>query len=213
MSDSKELAISERSDGLMLRMKESLSRIDTVDQAMEVAGKAKAFQAYAKTAGQSLEMLNDIAETKLRAEREAGKILIAMEKKSNQHGAKNAKLPALSELGVTRMQSSRLQAVARVQEEDFERYCKSQRETGQEITQLGLIRLKSRREDAPREKPHFKCPSCGLRSNRCIETGDVVARVLPRRRKCLHCNHVFRTWEMVIDPRSPPEIPIVHDFT
>ena len=202
--------IAKRANTLVASIKHAISEVDDLDDAIDIASRAKAFQVYAQSAGESLEMLNDIAELKLRAERQAGKFLLDMEKKTNQHGANNAALPSLEQLNITKMQSSRWQSVARVGEEEFAQYCKRQRESGQEITQSGLIRVKSRREDAPREKPHFPCPSCGLRSNRCIDTGDVLARALPRRRKCLHCGYVFRTWEFVIDPSNPPNVPLVY---
>lgn len=203
-------ALARRADNLIDSIKGAISEVQGLDQAIDLASRAKAFQVYAQSAGQSLEMLNEIAELKLRAERQAGKFLLEMEKKTNQHGAANAALPSLDELGISKMQSSRWQAVARVEEDDFVQYCKRQRDLGQEITQSGLIRIKSRREDAPRDKPHFPCPACGLRSNRCIDTGDVLSRVLPRRRKCLNCNYVFRTWEYVIDPNNPPHVPVVY---
>jgi hypothetical protein len=52
------------------------------------------------------------AEIKLRAERKCGELLAKMEKKSNQHGAGNAMLPALAESGISKMQSHRWQAEA-----------------------------------------------------------------------------------------------------
>lgn len=200
---------SDRATQYVDAMRGAISTVTTLPGALDLASRAKALKAYAQSSGRSLEMLNEIAELKLRAEREAGKILLAMDKKTNQHGAKNATLQTLEGLGISRMQASRWQSVARVQEDDFVNYCANQREAGQEITQAGCIRIKSRREDAPRDKPHFPCPSCGMRSNRCIDTGDVLSRVLPRRRKCLHCDEVFRTWEFVIDPKNPPQIPVV----
>ncbi len=189
-------------------MTQALSCVGSVVEAKDLAGRAKALQSYAKTSGQSLDVQNKIAELKIRAERKAGKILSDMEKKSNQHGERNSSIQSLEDLGISRMQASRWQALARVSDESLDEYCRKQRESGNEITQSGVIRIKQRLEDSPREKPHFKCPSCGLRSNRCIETGEVLARVLPRRRKCLHCNSVFKTWEFVIDPNNPPDIPI-----
>lgn len=202
------LSIQDRAIAYISNIETAIASASTIEQARDLTSKTKALQAYASSSGESLDMLNNIAEMKIRAERKAGSILLQMEKKTNQHGEKNRSIPALEELGISRMQASRWQAVARVSEDDFVQYCKTQRESNQEITQSGVIRLKSRREDAPRDKPHFPCPSCGLRSNRCIETGEVLARVLPRRRKCLHCNSVFKTWEFVIDPSNPPDIPI-----
>lgn len=204
-----EIALPSRASQYVESMKSAISTVSTLPEAKDLAGRAKALESYARSSGQSLGIMNDIAELKISAERKAGRILLDMQKPTNQHGEKNASLPTLEDLGVSRMQASRWQAVARVGEEEFRQYCKSQRESGSEITSAGVQRLKSRREDAPRDKPHFPCPSCGLRSNRCIDTGDVLARVLPRRRRCLNCGHVFRTWEFVIDPSNPPEIPIV----
>lgn len=51
---------------------------------------------------------------KLRAERKAGKMLGEMPKKTNQNGAGNTTLPALNDLGISKMQSSRWQAVASI---------------------------------------------------------------------------------------------------
>lgn len=204
-----EIGTPSRAVALTASLNEAISCVSSISEAMDLAGRAKALQSYAKTSGQQLEVQNNVAELKIRAERKAGKILLDMEKPTNQHGEKNSTLQTLDDLGITRMQASRWQALAKVSDEDFDRYCTEQREKGKEITQAGCVRLKQRLEDAPREKPHLKCPSCGLRSNRCIETGDVIARVLARRRKCLHCGHVFKTWEMVIDPNDTPEVPIV----
>ena len=190
-------------------MSQALSCVGSVSEAKDLAGRAKALQSYAKTSGQNLEVQNEIAKLKIKAERKAGQILLDMEKKSNQHGEKNNSLQSLEELGISRMQASRWQALARVSDEQFEEYCAKQSEEGKEITQAGVIRLKQRLEDSPREKPHLACPSCGLRSNRCIETGDVIARTLARKRKCLHCGYVFKTWEFVIDPDNPPTVPII----
>jgi len=208
--EARALSIEDRAMNLISNIKQAIAKVGDIDEAVDIASRAKAFHVSAQSAGQSLAILNEIAELKIRAERQAGNLLVAMEKKSNQHGATNAALPSLEDLGISKMQSSRWQSVARVDEKDFAQYCKRQRDSGQEITQAGVIRLKSRREDAPRDKPHFPCPSCGLRSNRCIDTGDVLARVLPRRRKCLHCGYVFRTWEFVIDPENPPRIPVIY---
>ena len=85
MSDSKELAI--QRDRLMLD--EGIARGLTVDQANELSWRL--FQAY-EDRRQSLKCLTTLLD-KAPAEREAGKILMQW-RQSNQHGAKNAKLPA-----------------------------------------------------------------------------------------------------------------------
>lgn len=185
-----------------------ISKIENVSECIELAGKADALAHYSRKVSADLEQVNRLMRAKILAERQAGKLLLDMSKPSNQH----SELPTLADLGVSRMQASRWQSLARVSDERFNEYCESQQEEGKEITSAGVQRLVDRLEDRPLpDRHHLKCPACGCRSNRCIETGEVIARVLPRRRKCLSCNETFRTWEMVIGSTSDqmPNVPLV----
>ncbi len=71
-----------------------------------------------------LEMQNNAAEIKLRAERRAGEMLKRMEKAKGaaKKGWKTRShdVTALSEVGVTKMQSSRWQSIAALPKKDFE---------------------------------------------------------------------------------------------
>jgi hypothetical protein len=82
-----------------------------------------ALRIYIKAASDSLEAANSAAEIKLRAERRAGELLAGMDKPLNQHDkvAGNRMLPAtLESVGVSKMQSSRWQKEAKVDEDVFD---------------------------------------------------------------------------------------------
>lgn len=53
----------------------ALAEARSIDEVKSVRDKAEALRLYARQAGESLEMQNDIAEIKIRAERRAGELL------------------------------------------------------------------------------------------------------------------------------------------
>jgi N6-adenosine-specific RNA methylase IME4 len=106
-------------------------RIDDVKQIRDLAVAA---QEYARQA-QDYEMLNHATEIRERAERRAGEVLIEMKEQgerqgdggsgSNQHQQRLRPAtvpPKLADLGVTKTQSSRWQAKAKMPAETFERH-------------------------------------------------------------------------------------------
>jgi hypothetical protein len=113
--------------------KRALAEARTIDEVKQIRDKAEALRLYVKQQGDSLEMQNDIAEIKLRAERRAGELLAEMgenEQRQRRGGDRKSKLhdetliepPTLSDLGITKSQSSRWQQEAKVPEETFEQY-------------------------------------------------------------------------------------------
>jgi len=104
-----------------------LSEIQNIDEIKNIRDKAEAMRVYAKQAKLGLEAQNHAAEIKLRAERRAGELLRDMEK--NKGGrptdeTDNTLLPVtppkLSEIGISKMQSSRWQALADIPDARFE---------------------------------------------------------------------------------------------
>ena len=70
-----------------------------------------------------------------------------LDERDRQHGARPADTgshgvtpPALADLGITKMQSSRFQALARIPNEIFSAWLKACREVELELTQAGLLR-------------------------------------------------------------------------
>jgi hypothetical protein len=94
-----------------------------MEQRTRIGDKAAALQVYYKQSGESLGIQNAAAEVKIRAERRAGEILAAMEKRG---GARDGKTelpkgtPLLSDIGITKKQSHRWQQVASVPDKKFE---------------------------------------------------------------------------------------------
>lgn len=114
-----------------------------VDEVKQIRDKAEALRLYLKKQGESLEMQNTCAEIRLRAERRAGELLKDMRENGKRadsgeyHGnqyqnGSSHDVTTLSSLGVTKMQSSRFQAVASIPESIFE---------------AGIIDIKVRREE------------------------------------------------------------------
>lgn len=125
------------------RARAELEKAASIDEVKAIRDKAEAMRLYARQALQSLEMQQRAAEIKIRAERKAGQLLSAMPK---QHGARPADtgshdVTPLSDIGITKMQSSRWQAVARVPDEVFEDYITRSIDTDRELTTAAVLRL------------------------------------------------------------------------
>lgn len=130
------------------RAKAELAKATKIDEVKEIRDKAEALRVYARQAGESLEMQNQCAEIKLRAERRGGEILKEQEKheggrptKNQSHDATSLEPPKLSDLGISKSQSSRWQAIAGLPEEDFERHIAETKDKERELTTVGILKL------------------------------------------------------------------------
>ena len=100
-----------------------------------------------KQVGESLEMQNQCAEIKVRAERRGGEILETQKKnlggKSEQESYRlhdvTGITPKLSDLGITKIQSSRWQAIAAIPEEVFEEHIAEVKDKPATATRNGVI--------------------------------------------------------------------------
>jgi hypothetical protein len=121
----------------------ALSSVKTLDDVLKIRDQAEALRVYVKAASNSLDAANAAAEVKLRAERKAGEMLAAMEKNEGNKFGGNATLPppSLDDLGIDKMQSSRWQREAAVDEYDFLEYIFSCQADGREVTQAGLLKI------------------------------------------------------------------------
>jgi N6-adenosine-specific RNA methylase IME4 len=133
--------------------KRELQLATNVDEVKDLRDKAEALRLYMKQAGESLWMQNQCAEIKVRAERRAGELLKVTEK----HPGGNPNLshdvtgypPSLDEIGISRKQSSRWQAIASIPEPVFEEHVARVKDSG-ELTSSGLLKLsKKLRIDVP----------------------------------------------------------------
>ena len=114
----------------------------TVSQLKEVIGRAEALRVYAAQAKKGLEIQNQCAEIKLRAERRIGEQLKDMPKKQGDPNSNKVKESvSLKELGIEHIQSHRWQAVASLPEKEFERHMAEVKKSNEELTTVGVIRL------------------------------------------------------------------------
>lgn len=117
--------------------RKELALASSVDEVKDIRDKASALQVYMKQAGESLEMQNQCAEIKVRAERRAGEILKVSVSPGGSPMSHDVTLP---DLGITRMQSHRWQSIAEIPEPVFEEYIAKTKERG-ELTSSGLLKL------------------------------------------------------------------------
>jgi site-specific DNA-methyltransferase (adenine-specific) len=162
-----------------------LAEVRGVDDARAIRDVAEAARIYARQARLGLEAQNDAAEIKLRAERKLGELLAQSER--NPGGNANLSQPAtgwnqparLHDLGISRSQSSRWQAIAAVPETVFDRHLADVREQGRrdgktELTSAGAILLARQY----RSNPRTPAPTLVLEqpdSGDCFEVADAAA--------------------------------------
>ncbi len=119
----------------------------TIDEAKDISNKAEALKVYAKQSGESLEMQNNCAEIRLRADRRIGefskKLPVARGKsKMTSHGGESFKTDTLKEAGIKHHE--RYEALADIPEEQFEQEIKNIKESGKELTNVTLQRVSQR---------------------------------------------------------------------
>lgn len=127
--------------------RQALAYARTVDEIKEVRDKAEAIRMYLRQAGESLEMQNDAAEIKLRAERRMGQML----RDYSDSGVigKGKKSVTLTDLGVEENQSRRYQKIASLEEDDFDSFLQSLRDERKEITSAVVLRHASEPKPDP----------------------------------------------------------------
>lgn len=144
------------------RARLELQKAKTIDEVRAVLDAAERLRLYLRQVDESLEMQNDAAEIKLRAERRAGEMLKEGAEKGSRDQGKGGnrksqshdvtvKPATLDEIGISKMQSSRWQAIASIPESEFEQAIQETKEAGGELTEAEMLRVAKgeRRESAP----------------------------------------------------------------
>lgn len=125
-----------------------LAQARSIDDVKLIRDKAQAITAYARQQKLGLQMQNDAAEVKIRAERRVGELLADTElnkggrPKENQSNDTTG-FYSLKEMGLSRDDSSRWQKLAGMSDVDFEQYLASTRDAGKELTTAGVLRAAS----------------------------------------------------------------------
>jgi len=124
---------------------QALAEARTLGEIKSIRDKAEAVRKYAESASLGLDVQNRAAEVKLRAERQAGKLLSQMMLRGGDRRSKSHRdRLKLDDLGLTSNQSKRWQLQARVPEDVFRQYIKQTRNECKELTSAGVMRLAKR---------------------------------------------------------------------
>ncbi len=139
---------------LLREARRALAEADTLPELAGLADRAEVARVAARKAKLSEEACLDWEEFSLDAQREAGKMLAGMDKHAGGRPAgtgvtvTRVSPPKLEDIGVSRNQSKRWQAVASLPDEDYEEYKEKARASG-EITRAGAVR---RAKESDRER-------------------------------------------------------------
>jgi ParB family chromosome partitioning protein len=137
------------------RARQALAQARSLDEVKDVRDKAEALRQYAQQIGENQDMVNNLAEIKIRAERRAGELLAEMDKAKGTQGQLAGRdssgsnimlppendVPTLADLGIGRMQSSRWRTIARIPENKFEEHIATVKAQSTELTSVGMLRL------------------------------------------------------------------------
>jgi len=131
------------------RARAELAQATKIDEVKVIRDKAQALRAYAQQQGESLEMQNQCAEIKIRAERRAGELLkesaeIGQRDKGRGGDRKSQSADVtvkLADIGISKNQSSDWQKIAAIPEDVFEKHVEETKVNKGELTTAGTLRL------------------------------------------------------------------------
>lgn len=121
----------------------------TVEEVRDVRDRIEAVRSYAKKARLGREMVVEASALRLRSERRLGQVLqqlpLAKAARGNQYQAgdddEKTEQVRLQDLGITKSDSSRLQRIAAVPEDQFQAYVKECMTAGRECSTAACLRL------------------------------------------------------------------------
>lgn len=139
----------------------ALAEAHSIDEVKDIRDKSEAMAAYARQA-KDTQLVQWATEIKVRAERRAGQMLAEMPKASGTRvnggntGGPIVRPPVngektLSEIGVTKSDSSRWQKLAAVSDEQFEHAVAAAKEVAGEVTTAAMLRAAKAQEAEPVE--------------------------------------------------------------
>ena len=116
-----------------------LQAIETVPEVVDLAQQAEVAKVYARNVLRSQEAQNHAAKIAIECQRRAGELLRQVAAKPGNQPKGNTLLP-LTELGVSKMQSSRWQKASAVPDDVVDSYFEETESAGGEVTNAGLLR-------------------------------------------------------------------------
>ena len=129
----------------------ALAMASKIDEVKQIRDQAEALRQYIRQQKGGLEMQNQAAEIKLRAERRAGEMLATIKPHEGGRPRETCSIveqvlenTKLTDLGIDRHQSHRWQLEAGLPEEIFEQHIAEVKASGEELTSIGVLQLASR---------------------------------------------------------------------
>jgi N6-adenosine-specific RNA methylase IME4 len=145
------------------RARQEIQTARTFEDVRIGLNKAEQLRLLAQQVDASVELKNEVTELLLRWQRRAGEMLKEGGDKRDRAVRGQAQIekshdvtfkpPTLSEIGISKMESSRWQAVASVPEEDFEQVIQETKDAREELTQASILRVaKEQKSEERREE-------------------------------------------------------------
>jgi N6-adenosine-specific RNA methylase IME4 len=141
------------------KARRELALLTRIDEIKGIRDRAEALRMYCRQAGESLEMQNDCAEIKIRAERRAGELLTERGRRKGETDKtilchRRELSPTLKELGIEAKQSMRWQTIAGIPVTVFEAHIETTRAKAAELTTADLLRLARRQQRRRQQKKY-----------------------------------------------------------
>jgi len=148
------------------RLRQDVETARTIDELKDIRDKAEALRQYAKKQKESLEIQNKMAEITLRCTRRMGEMLKERQMNEGNRIASNREVRRshdgtakasngevkLADIGITKNESSRAQAIARLPAATFEQHIAKVREKREELTQAGLLQVAKQEQRQQKEQ-------------------------------------------------------------
>jgi N6-adenosine-specific RNA methylase IME4 len=150
--------------------RQALQKAKTIDEVEVVIDMAERLLLYLKQSNESLEIQNDAAEIKLRAERRAGEMLDQGAQQGDRKPTAGRPKkwdqpdpifspPTLKEIGWTKGRAMRLRHLARIPEDKFEETIRETKQAREELTRAALLRVAKDQQNAERSATLLTLPS------------------------------------------------------
>lgn len=128
------------------KAKQAIMECKTIDEVKEIRDKAEALRMYAKQSGESLQVQNNVAEIKIRADKRIGEIsrdlptnqFKGLNNVSLSHDGGTTKTQILKDAGIKHHE--RFEAIANLPEDLFEQHIEKVKRSNTELTSVGLLK-------------------------------------------------------------------------
>jgi hypothetical protein len=136
-----------------------LAEANTIEEVTEIRNYAEAVRLVARQAKAGLQVQNQAAEIKLRAERRAGEMLASIKRAKNQHDAHHSDdKQTYSQIVKEHIGHGQIahnwQRIAAIPERDFEQHIQTTKDNQEELTTAGTVRVAKAKDAQENAQQH-----------------------------------------------------------